>query len=590
MEIKHSAKVMRTQAEAAVQKQFSILTNSSTLTLEETRALLHELRVHQVQLEMQNEELLNAQMALEDSRARYLDLYDFAPVGHCSVNENGVIVEANLTLTSLLGVTRNALIGKPFTAFILSADQDSFYVLNKRLLEVDALSAQVAEPPHTIELRLKGQDDAAIWVTLLAAQTFTLGRKQLRLVITDISAKKLAEASLRVSDVALKSISQGVIMTGADQRIVWVNAAFSAITGYTSSEILGQNCKFLQGPETDPLTVNAIRLAVKSDTEFAGEILNYRKLGTAFWNDLTISPVFDPQGTRTHYIGITRDVTARRVIEKANQEFTMQLRLAIRGGDIGFWDWNIPSNGLTVNDRWFQMLGMDKQAQPLGIELWYALVHPEDMPKLRHLLESVILNPRGTSGEAEIRARHRAGHYVWILSRFSVVDRASDGKPLRVVGTHLDITEQILSETARREANSELRRSEELLRNIIDSTASHIFAVDLQHRFTVANFLMAKDFGQTTYEIVGKTLHEVLPHEMAEALLAVNRQIISSGEAKTLEEVIPGPSGETARVTSTMMFPLHNALGEIVGVGGVATDITQRKRMEDLLCETASRL
>jgi len=583
VDIEHGAKAMRAQAEAAVQTQFSILSNSSSLTPEETRALLHELGVHQVQLEMQNEELRNVQMALEDSRARYLDLYDFAPVGHCSVNENGVIFEANLTLTSLLGVPRTALIGKPFNAIILSADQDSFYVLKKQLQEDQALSPQVAPPTHTIELRLKGRDGEAIWVSLLAAQTSTHGRKQLRLVITDVSEKKLADASLRVSDVALKSISQGVIMTGVDQRIEWVNAAFSAITGYASSEILGQNCKFLQGPETDPLMVNAIRLAIKNNTEFAGEILNYRKMGTAFWNELTISPVFDTQGTRTHYIGVTRDVTARRMIEKANQEFTMQLRLAIRGADIGFWDWNIASNGLTVNDRWLQMLGLNPQAQPFSIKQWHALIHPEDVPKLTHLFESVILNPHGTSGEAEIRARHRAGHYVWILSRFSVVDRASDGKPLRVVGTHLDITEQILAETARREANSELRRSEELLRNIIDSTAAHIFAVDLQQRFTVANFLMAKDFGQTTYEIVGKTLHEVLPHEMAEALLAVNRQIISSGEAKTSEEVIPGPSGGAARVMSTTMFPLHNALGEIVGVGGVATEITQRKQMEDLL-------
>ncbi len=136
----------------------------------------------------------------------------------------------------------------------------------------------------------------------------------------DISARKQAEEKLRVSDIALKAVSQGVLISGTDGRILTVNDAFLSITGYKEAEILGQTCRFIQGPRTDPETVEAIRQALKNVTQFSGEILNYRKDGTIFWNDLTISPVLGEQGQLTHFIGITRDITDRKQVEAALQE------------------------------------------------------------------------------------------------------------------------------------------------------------------------------------------------------------------------------------------------------------------------------
>lgn len=577
------------EAEALAYKQFAASETLAALSPEDTRQLLHELRAQQIQLQLQNEELRNAQLALEESRARYVDIYDFSPLGHCSIGDNGLIVEANLTLTTLLGAPRDALIGTPFARFILSADQDRFYLLNKRMLAEKAFEPTAAKPPQSIEMRMSANDGGVFWVKLVATYTHTLGQQQLRVVITDISARKqleielaankrrlraiieaepdcvkvldidgrllemnaaglrlieadsfkqienysifnlvdqahraarqalnervfqgesgilefqitglkgtrrwleshssplrddkgsitaalsitrdisarkLAEASLRLSDLALKSISQGVIIADAEQRIVSANAAFTEITGFGIDEILGRNCNFLHGPETDPETLESIRLALKNNTEFAGEILNYRKTDTAFWNELTISPVFDTHGTLSHYIAVTRDITARRLIEKTNQETMMQLRVVIRGGDIGFWDWDIASERLEVNDRWFTMLGLDPNGPMPGIDLWYSLVHPDDTHKLALLFDSVILNPHGISGETELRARHQAGHYVWILDRFSVVGRSNDGKPLRVAGTHLDITERKHAEHEIQKQLHELQRWQEVM-------------------------------------------------------------------------------------------------------------------------------
>ena len=97
------------------------------LSPEDARQVLHELRVHQIELEVQNEELRRAQAELEASRARYFDLYDLAPVGYFTVSEQGLILEANLTAAGLLGVPRAALVNKPLTRFIVRGDQDIYF-------------------------------------------------------------------------------------------------------------------------------------------------------------------------------------------------------------------------------------------------------------------------------------------------------------------------------------------------------------------------------------------------------------------------------------------------------------------------------
>jgi diguanylate cyclase (GGDEF)-like protein/PAS domain S-box-containing protein len=145
------------------------------------------------------------------------------------------------------------------------------------------------------------------------------GRRLLYSFIHDVTDRKAAEDKLRTRDLALKSISQGVLIADAQQRILWVNDAFETVTGYVLKDVLGQNCRFLQGPLSDAGTAEAIRNALRELREFSGEILNYRRDGTTFWNDLTISPVRNEQGVVTHFVGVTRDVTERKQAQEKLQ-------------------------------------------------------------------------------------------------------------------------------------------------------------------------------------------------------------------------------------------------------------------------------
>ena len=130
------------------------------LSPEEKRGTIHELRVHQIELEIQNEELRRAQVELDAARARYFDLYDLAPVGYCTLIEQGLILEANLTAATLLGVARGALVKRPITRFIHKEDQDIYYRHSIQLFETGQ--------PQADELRMVKPDGAIFWAHLEA--------------------------------------------------------------------------------------------------------------------------------------------------------------------------------------------------------------------------------------------------------------------------------------------------------------------------------------------------------------------------------------------------------------------------------------
>jgi PAS domain-containing protein len=119
---------LRKRAEKALQERSPDNLESAELSKEEMHSLIHELQVHQIELEMQNDELRRFQDKIEESRKKYSHLYDFAPVGYFTVKDKGMIAQANLTGAALLGIDRQSLIGKPLTRFIAREDQDTFYL------------------------------------------------------------------------------------------------------------------------------------------------------------------------------------------------------------------------------------------------------------------------------------------------------------------------------------------------------------------------------------------------------------------------------------------------------------------------------
>ncbi|MFH1809432.1 MAG: ATP-binding protein [Pseudomonadota bacterium] len=176
---------------------------------EQAAALLHELRVHQIELELQNEELRQAQVELEASRARYFDLFDLAPVGYLSLSDTGTILEANLTAAGLLGVARGELVHRMTTHFVLPADQDIFYRYRKALFD--------SGDPQVCELRLLRRDGEPFWARLDATLVQdTEGGPRCRVAFADISELRSMQARLAQSD---RLVSMGLLAAGVAHEI-----------------------------------------------------------------------------------------------------------------------------------------------------------------------------------------------------------------------------------------------------------------------------------------------------------------------------------------------------------------------------------
>ncbi len=185
-----TAAQLRRQAEERLRQEGPLVPESFLgLSPEEISQKLHDLRVHQIELEMQNEELRRTQEELGDSRARYFDLYDLAPVGYMTLGETGLILETNLTAATLLCKARNELVKWPVSNFILKEDQDIYYRHRKQLFETGE--------PQTCELRMVRPEEPPFWARLdaTAAQDKD-GSLTCRVVMVDITENKMIAAQL----------------------------------------------------------------------------------------------------------------------------------------------------------------------------------------------------------------------------------------------------------------------------------------------------------------------------------------------------------------------------------------------------------
>ena len=229
---------LREHAEVLSRTQSALLHDPPcALSPEAARDLLHELQVHQIELEMQNEELRRAQLELDASRARYFSLYDLAPVGYCSVSEEGLILQANLAAATLLGAARGTLVKQPLSRFIFKADQDTWY-LHRRLLSETGQA-------QSLEMRLVQQDGAQVWVHVAAsAANDAAGPPVILVVLIDVSDRKLMEVAVRESEERFRALvewSPEAMLVYLGGKVIYANPAAVRILGArTASELEGK--------------------------------------------------------------------------------------------------------------------------------------------------------------------------------------------------------------------------------------------------------------------------------------------------------------------------------------------------------------
>jgi PAS domain S-box-containing protein len=237
-----------------------------------------------------------------------------------------------------------------------------------------------------------------------------------------------------------------------DNPIVFVNKAFSRVTGYSAGEAVGRNCRFLLAPDADADTVARVREAVAAGQEIVVELLNLRKNGTPFWNNLFITPVRSESGELTFFLANQVDVTRThqteetkaelRASQKRLDETNERLRLTLTvAGAGGSWDWNIPSRSLTADARFAALYGLDPidAARGLPAKVFFSSIHPDDQLRIRIAIGGIVNGAEVFSKEFRLVGPDGAVRWVHGRGRTHFDD---DDRPFRFTGVLVDITEQ----------------------------------------------------------------------------------------------------------------------------------------------------
>lgn len=271
-------------------------------------ALLHELRVHQIQLEMQNEDLQRTQKLLAESRNRYIELYDFSPVGYLTLSLEGTITQINPTGADLLGQAREALLKRQIKTFVSpECHQHIDHLLRNA---IDQGERTVAE------LMFKRLDGSVFDAELIYRRIKPDdGPPVIHIAITDVSERKQNELQLRIAATAFES-QEGMLIMNTEPVILKVNRAFNQITGYSTDEAIGGSISLLDAGYHAPAFYLALWECVARDGFWQGEIWSQRKNGETFPAWFTISVVRGSNGEITHYVATITDHTLRKAEEE----------------------------------------------------------------------------------------------------------------------------------------------------------------------------------------------------------------------------------------------------------------------------------
>jgi len=462
---------LRKLAEEIQQKRIPLaLEDLEAMPIEKTLHILQELQVHQIELEIQNEELRRTQVELAATRARYFDLYDLAPVGYLTIGPQGVILESNLTAATILGSPRNELVGLPFFQFILNEYQDTYHLFQREILE--------AGKPLSCELQMAKNDATTFWAQLYATKAYHFtGMSEFQLVLCDISEARQAEEALHQNTAALAGVRAtaeyeksllasvmealpiGVAITDTMGGTIQTNLAFERLWGGSRPPtrlVEDYNAYMAWWDETGKSVTPeewASTIAIQKGETTVGKILRIQRFdGSEALVINSASPVYDGEGNIIGSAVAVQDITELKRAEQALLVNKEDFARAQEVGNIGSWRLDVQRDVLFWSDENHRIFGVPK-GTPLSYESFLSIVHPEDRAYVDTQWQKGL---RGEPYDIE----HRLvvdGRIKWVREK-AYLEFDKNGVLAGGFGITQDITERKLTEELIKQRNDELRQ------------------------------------------------------------------------------------------------------------------------------------
>ena len=485
------------------------------------------------------------------------------------------LVQANEAASRAVGFDAKAEIGKTFNEALPQA------------LETD-IPAQYAEVARTGEARNLGEieyGDERIQRGTFRVQVVPLPDRHVGVIFEEVTKQKAAEDRLRLLTAAIENARDSILITGPQidepgPEVVYVNPAFSRLTGYALSEIVGKTPRILQGPDTDRAVMDRLRARLEAGELFSGEAINYRKDGSPFVMDWNIAPIRSEDGEITHWVATQRDVTERRAAEerlrhseeglRSIAEATFEGILLSEGGEI-----------VLVNETFCEMMGYsaDELVGMNPAKENYLTVAPESKDEVEQRIvsgfegayEAVLRRKDGSTFPAEIRAR---------MIRYG-------GREVRATAVR-DVTERVETlEATRRQA---LR-----FRGIFDSAFQYIFLLRPDGTLVEANRTALDFAGVTAEDVLGEPIWEARWWGLSPRTRERLAEAVERAAAGELVRYVVDVSGQGDRVAALDLSvkPVVDEDGDVQLLIAEGRDITEDVRTEQelrRLQETQRRL
>ena len=380
---------------------------------------------------------------------------------------------------------------------------------------------------------------------------------------------------LRLLTAAIEQSDESVIIMTSQldppgPRIVYINPAFTRMTGYASGDVMGKTLNVVRISQTDLSALIRMCEDCASGNSSRVVITIYRKDRSDIKLESSICQVRDERGATTHFVITQRDVTQQRRVEEDLRRSEEEFRSLFDLSATGMAQVSPEGRYLHVNRKLCQMLGYTEE-ELLNLTL-HEVTHPDDRElTAARLSSSFSREPEEYS--IEKRCIRKDGATIWILINWTIV-RAAEGHPPRTVANIQDIT-------ARKLAEERLRAKEAQIRAILDHSPAIIFVKDLKGRYRRINRRYELLKGVTEAEVKGKTDYDLYAKEIADHCRANDQEVIAADSPHQFEEQATFADGLHDFIV--VKFPLRTESGRPYAICGIATDITERKRAETAL-------
>lgn len=521
------------------------------------------------QLMAHTAELQQAYAALAEREAQYRTIVDTSNEGIWILDTDLRTTFVNRRLTELLGYAETDVVGRSL---------DDFVDASVRAETVDRFRHCLQGKSEQFECRFRRQDGLLLWVVIAARVLRDLGQQIVGVLgmLTDVTERRRDEQALCESQarnqLAMNVASMFSFEWDVKSDAVWRSAHCAALLGLSSDEAhhdTGQNFfQHIHPDDREPF----VALLQGLNPEQATYATTYRFInpnGKVLILEESAQGFFQ-NGQLVRLIGMTKDVTAREQTAIALRQSEYQLRLITEVIPHQVWTARPDGSVDYLNQRWFKYTGYTtEQLQEQG---WTAIVHPEDLQRVADTWQQSVAT--GKDYHMEARLRSAAGEYRWFLGQ-ALLLRDEQGQAIKWYGSNTDIHD-------RKQAEEALHKSTAILNTINESTPTLIFVKDWQGRFVMANPAALKVLGKPASEVIGRTNAELLlnPKE-AEAITINDRQVMTTGTMQIFEEASNFPEGR--RTYLSIKSPYRDEQGNIIGLIGISTDISDRKQAEEAL-------